>query len=184
MARSLNLGRNWPQECRAFVEHWNTVRGDTLVPPTETFLDSMSGRFASRLYITELMPTASVVRYLGTELAQRWGSDLTGQEILADRPAAVRARLRKIMAAVSGHPCGYFATSLFLSTNDRTHAASLVRLPLAVQPGRPARTVTYSEPEIGFVKDPAPIRRFETLESAWVDIGAGVPSEAPQGIRA
>lgn len=180
----LRVATDWPESCRAFLDHWRAVRGDEIMPTSEHFLDVMPAAFASRIYIADVTALDSVVRYQGGEFEKRWGVDLTGQEMAAHQPQALRAQLHHIMNVVAGYPCGYFSVSRFLSSHQRLLEVWMVRLPLAVQPGRPYRVVNFAAQHEVLGDAECAAHGFETLSSTWFDIGAGVPGPPPERLRA
>ena len=178
------VATSWPESCRAFFDHWRAERGDEIMPTSEHFLDVMPATFVSRIYIAEVTALDTVVRYQGSEFEKRWGVDLTGQEMAAHQPQSLRAQLHQIMNVVAGFPCGYFSNSRFLTSRQRLLEVWMVRLPLAVQPGRPYRVVNYAAQHEVLGEAEVALHEFETLASTWFDIGAGVPGQPPGRLRA
>jgi hypothetical protein len=177
-SRSNTSGDDWPELCRAFYAHWDTLRGDAVMPTTERFLDNMRAGFVSTLYIADVTSLGSIVRFQGSELERRWGADLTGQEMAAHRPPVLRQQLHNVMNTVAAFPCGYFSISGFLSSLNRPMVVHTLRLPLAVQPGRPYRTVNFTT-QYDSLGEQEFAATFETRHSAWFDIGAGTPGQPP-----
>jgi hypothetical protein len=143
----------------------------------------MDAAFVSNLYIADVTSLGSIVRYQGSDLERRWGVDLTGQEMAAHRPPAIRQQLHNVMNIVAGFPCGYFSASRFLSSLQRQVDVYIVRLPLSAQPGRPYRTVNFTAQDDGLSDREYAAFGFETVHSAWFDIGAGIPAAPPEKMQ-
>lgn len=60
----------------------------------------------------------------------------------------------------------------------------MVRLPLAVQPGRPYRVVNHAAQYEVLGEAEVASHDFETLSSFWFDVGAGVPGQLLDRLRA
>jgi hypothetical protein len=174
---------DWPDQMHAFYEHWRALRGAALMPGSETFLDVMPATFVGALYISDIMPVVTIVRFQGAGLEKRWGVNYTGGEMSAGQPAALRQRLHRIDKAVANHPCGYFAHTRYVTTDQRPVEVRIIRLPLAVQPGRPPRTVNFTVQDEVLGDKEFASGTLQTLRNAWIDIGAGVPDAAPEMLR-
>jgi hypothetical protein len=174
---------DWPDQGRAFYEHWRALRGAALMPSSETFLDAMPAAFVSALYISDIGLSATIVRFQGAGLEKRWGVNFTGREMAADQSAALRGRLHRVDSLIATHPCGYFSGTRYVTTDERPVDVWIIRLPLAVQPGRPPRTVNFTvQDEVLGDKEYAS-GSLQTLHNAWLDIGAGVPGTEPEKLR-
>jgi hypothetical protein len=174
---------DWPDHMRAFYEHWRALCGAALMPSSETFLDTMPAEFVGALYITDITPAATIVRFQGAALEKRWGVNFTGLEMGAGQPIELRARLHRVDSAVANHPCGYFALTRYVTTDQRPAEVCIIRLPLAVQPGRPLRTVNFTVQDDVLGDKEYASGSLQTLRNAWIDIGAGVPAMAPEGLH-
>jgi hypothetical protein len=183
MSSSSSPTADWPVQGRAFYEHWRALRGAALMPSSETFLDAMPAAFVSALYISDITPSATIVRFQGGGLEKRWGMDFTGGEMAADQPAALRAQLHWNDSRVATHPCGYFARTRYVTTDERPVEVWIIRLPLAVQPGRPPRTVNFTVQDEVLGDKEFASGSLQTLHNAWLDIGAGVPATGPEKLR-
>lgn len=174
----------WPGPCRGFWRSWAALSADGAIPSSERFLDAMPARFLSNTYIVELTAEMMRVRFQGTGLVDRWRIDFTGGEMLAHQSQKMRDSMRRVMSTMGAHPCGYYALSRYLSSLERPLESHVVRLPLAVQAGRPPRTATFSLQTEPLDLQESVILAFETVENAWLDIGHGVPARPPGPIKA
>jgi hypothetical protein len=168
---------------RAFYEHWCKLSGTAPMPSSETFLDAMPAAFVSALYISDVMPAKTIVRFQGVGLEKRWGRNFTGREMADGQAAGLRQRLHRIDKLVTGHPCGYFSWTRYITTDQRPVEVYIIRLPLAVQAGRPPRTVNFTVQDEVLGDKEFASDTLQTLRNAWVDIGAGVPETALETVR-
>ncbi|MBY0509910.1 MAG: PAS domain-containing protein, partial [Rhodospirillaceae bacterium] len=136
----------WSDDCRAFIAHWAQLRGDAILPTTETFFDHATGQFAPYLYVVELTDDVALVRFQGTVLDERWAAQLTGKDLHEGMPATLRRRSLSNMRRIVSQPCGYIARNAYATSLGRTVTADLVQLPLAARDGRPpARGVSVAD---------------------------------------
>ncbi len=174
---------NWPDPVRAFYDHWCALRGAALMPRSETFLDTMPAAYVGTLYIADITPSATIVRFQGLEVEKRWGVNYIGREMGAGQPASLRESLHRVDSAVATHPCGYFALTRYVTTDQRPVEVCIIRLPLAVQPGRPPRTVNFTVQDDVLGDKEYASGTLQTLRNAWIDIGPGVPDATPEMLR-
>ncbi len=174
---------DWPEQMHAFYAHWRALRATALMPRSETFLDAMPAAFVGALYISDITPGVTIVRFQGAALEKRWGVNYTGREMSAGQPAPLRASLHRVDSAVANHPCGYFARTRYVTTDQRPVDVCIMRLPLAVQPGRSPRTVNFTVQDEVLGDKEFASGTLQTLRNAWIDLGAGVPEGAPEMLR-
>jgi hypothetical protein len=172
------LGDLWSDDCRAFITHWAQLRGNALIPATETFFDNPEARFAPCLYVVDLTGDTALVRLQGTALDERWTARLTGKDLHDGMSATVRRRSLSNMRQIVAQPCGYLARNVYRTSTDRDVIADLVQLPLAVQAGRPPRVVCLSLMQRDDDMEET-VADFHTEALAWIDLGAGVPRDPP-----
>jgi len=172
------LGAVWSDDCRAFITHWAQLRGDAVLPTTETFFDHPTGRFAPYLYVVELLDDTALVRLQGTVLDERWTVRLTGKDLHEGMPATLRRRSLSNMRRIVSQPCGYLARNIYATSMDRNVMADLVQLPLAVREGRPPRVVCLSLMQRDDDMEET-VSGFRTEALEWIDLGAGAPADPP-----
>ncbi|MDX2223373.1 MAG: PAS domain-containing protein [Rhodospirillaceae bacterium] len=165
--------------CVEFLDHWRRLPRHGLAPHTRTFLDHAPFVMMPYVFIHELTPGGLLTRYMGTGLVQRWQHDLTDTNFGAHLDQAARDGLMRTSRAVADRPCGLWQLGQFTTIAGRTMSFEALLLPLAVDPDKPARVVTFSQ-LIGDVPDNEPVSRFASAgQRHWLDIGAGVPDRSP-----
>lgn len=173
------LGSSWSSDIRSFFNHWAELRGDALIPASEKFLDSPSPTYMSTSYICDMTDEGAIVRFHGTELAERWGRDFTDHEIHEGRKPEFKERSLINMRQVVRRPCGYVVRLAFSTSSGRMLQSELIQLPLSVKPGRPPRLVCYAIKDAGYRSDEFIQLYIKTHEVDWIDLGAGVPDLPP-----
>lgn len=168
------------EPCRRFCDHWESLKGDGGVPHTSEFLNQHDPQLISSVYILEITDGGPLIRFMGTELVDLIGKDLTntifGDRLSPDLLAGVTANCE----AVVSHPCGLNEITEFASAVGRPLKLETVMLPLEVDAGRPPRLCSFSHLIEAPAEDDRSDLRFQANRRyAWFDIGAGVPSELP-----
>jgi hypothetical protein len=164
--------------CRAFLEHWQSLRVDGAIPRLQDFLSKPHPQLQPNVAIKDLVPPKLLrVRLFGTRLVDVVGVDLTGMNILdfAGNPAMAEA-LWWYHHTVAVHPVGLATVKLAATASGRSISFEDVELPLSPFPGGPPCVACC----LGFVevldfKDPM-FRFDDHLSARWIDIGCGVPA--------
>lgn len=131
------------------------------------------------VFIHEVAEGGLIVRFMGTQLVERWRRDDTGKVFGAHLDQEARERTLIIARAVTGHPCGVLQHSAMVTSTGREAAFEAILLPLAVEPHRPARMIVYSSVIDALGREEHGQRYSAVGERRWLDIGAGVPTQAP-----
>ncbi len=173
------LPAHWAEKCHAFYRFWSALRGDAMAAPFEAFADAAAPEFLPSTYIVEVTDTAAIVRFQGTELVDRWRKDITGRDVNGFFPPPVKARALANLRNVATLPCGLLARHLAATSAERTIMSDVILLPLAVPLERLPRLVCYSVQDRTRAHDEGLVKSYKTLNSAWIDIGAGVPAAPP-----
>jgi hypothetical protein len=171
----------WSEVCWAFLEFWKSLRAGALMPATEAFLDAVPPHFMRNIYIIDVLPDESRVRFQSTEIIARWGFDATGGDVVQGRSAKLKAQVIALLAAMTAHRCGYYTRTNYMTARERPINTHLLRLPLAVKAGRPPRVVNFTESQFPTDGEDG-WTALEVLEHGWLDLGAGVPARAPVGL--
>jgi hypothetical protein len=169
------------RQCQGFFDHWRDLprRPGMLVPHIDDFLDAAPAALMPSVFIQEVLDDGIVVRFMGTELVERWRHDLTGKVFAGNLDAATRARLLLVAATVCRHPCGLVQLGSFALTSGRPVTFEAVLLPLAVDSDRPPRMAVYSR-ILGMLERNEHGSHFAAAGTrAWLDIGAGLPPTPP-----
>jgi hypothetical protein len=161
------------------LEHWKSLRRDTLVPTVEDFLDRPLVSHAPLVFMAEVVGDTFVPRLQGTGIVARWDRDLTARKMHDERDKGYLKELLDNYRAVMAHPCGCYLLNEYGTANGGISRVRVIYLPLASKPGRLPRVVGYSC-EIDARLDDEPFsNRQGTMEAMWIDIGAGLPAYAP-----
>lgn len=178
------LKQSWSPDVLAFYDHWRSLRGEDLMPTSETYLDKSSPDFMGTSYICDLTTEGAIVRFHGVELIERWGADYTGQDLNQGRREPIVERAVSNMTKVVSQPCGWLIKLSFSTSKSRLLHSELIQLPLKVQEGRPPRLISYSQKDVGAEWEETAVRYMETHGMHWVDVGAGVPADPPFDLMA
>ena len=124
------IGPDAPQQMRAFVRHWDGLRGSNLLPAYRA-VDPLDIPWAlSRIYIVEARDGDFVYRLAGEDIADRYNQSLKGKRIsdLFSDPSA--AGIRKRWQRVIEAPSGYYSYTQHMSIHQSVVTARRVLLPL------------------------------------------------------
>jgi hypothetical protein len=162
------------------LAYWHRQRHGAAMPTTEDFFDHVPPRIAPSLILFEHQAHALIVRYLGTQLVERWQKDLTGQNWLGFNPHLNAANLVANFMTIIRHPCGGCAESSFVTSTGRELRIETFSLPLAVRAGRPPRVISgsFALAAMGFDERARGWMAPRTLH--WIDLGFGLPATAPK----
>ncbi len=168
------------EKATAFVGHWLSLRIGEDIPTSEDFLDNVdpvSQPFVSFNDVTT--DNHNTVVLFGTGLVDLWKVDLTGKEVREFIDEDQANRLTTDMLKCAFKPCGIWEVSTLRTTSGRVVGWEMVTLPINLgEPNRfrIARYHNMLEPtEKGErIQD---ILHFQRKE--WVDVGAGLPADAP-----
>ncbi|HEY9566612.1 MAG TPA: PAS domain-containing protein [Thalassobaculum sp.] len=167
--------------CRSLYEYWLGLpkpRGSLL--PLKSALDPTAiPRLLSRVVLHDLRhPGRSILRLVGTGMAEQYGFDPTGRDYLdlvaPERRDSALDQLRKIAA----HPCGMRVLIEGLHDAGRSILDEAAGFPFEADDGSGRFLLFVDEPlEQRGVHDPRrkPLTSLRVLEREFIDIGAGVP---------
>jgi hypothetical protein len=167
-------------EAKQFFAAWQALRSGDALPHYRAVFQHLPTDMLPRILIIEQMsPQAYVVRFMGTQTAETWNQDLTGQDAFAAVSPKVAAAGRRNLAQVLSKPCGIVTIGLFTMKNREALAMENVILPAGNDPGRPARVLGFGQD----LKPPFPIDddRPDMARRRWIDLGFGVPTAKPAG---
>ena len=173
-----NLDRPASAPCAAFLDHWLAIRDGRLVPTVTRFCESAAATFAPASTIVELQDNMAPVRYQGAALIERWGADITGQDLYRTFPYYSRVRALANVTKVATLPCGYFGINRLTLPKKGEVTSSFIQLPLLSADGAAIYVVHFSAAEPGAGAAGA-ARYYQTRGTGWIDIGAGVPARRP-----
>ncbi len=136
-------------------------------------------QFMPSVFIHEIVNDRLLVRFMGTELVDRWRHDATGQEFGARLPPEERARLAKVSSILTSHPCGLLQRGVLGTSTGRDAAFEGILLPLAVNHDAPPRIVVFSTILDSLGREEHGSALASAGQRWWIDIGAGVPALPP-----
>ncbi|MDX2142852.1 MAG: PAS domain-containing protein [Rhodospirillaceae bacterium] len=162
------------------LAYWHRQQHGAPLPTTEDFFDHVPPRLAPLLILFEHHDGALIVRYLGTQLVERWHEDLTGKNWLGFNRHLNAKNLLANFMTITQHPCGGCAQSSFITTTGRELNIETFSLPLAVRAGRPARIISgsFALETMGFAEEARGWMAPRALQ--WINLGFGVPAFAPK----
>lgn len=156
------------------------MRGDTLVPSTERFLDHPNTALQSKVFIFELSSEKETTfRLMATELVDIWGGDFTGRTVEQVFSPEIAQKYLANPRTCGSDQCGVWEKGVFGNIDGREATLELLYLPLAVAPGKAPRLAGLLAKHASSIK---PARRrgiIEITNRQWIDIGAGIPSNEP-----
>jgi hypothetical protein len=85
----------------------------------------------------------------------------------------------QLLQTLVRHPCGYRNVSEYLTTEERLLTAEDVILPLRPAPGQMPQIVAQSVDLDPRRAKELLVRARTTVRGEWIDLGFGVPREAP-----
>ena len=173
-----NLDRPGAAPCAAFLDHWLAFRRERLLPTITRFCESTAATFATASTIVELHDHAAPVRFQGATLVERWGADITGQDLYRTFPYYSRVRALANIAKVATRPCGYFGVNRLVLPGKGEVISHFIQLPLLSDDGTTTYVVHFSvvEPGTGVTNSS---HYYQTRSTGWIDLGAGVPARRP-----
>jgi len=149
------------------------------MPHTRTFCDDAPFEFMANACIFEILPAGILTRFMGTGLVNLWQKDFTGTYLREHLEPKSSQQILDSIDTVCRHPAGLHLVGRTETSHARQIDCEAICLPLAVQGDKPPRCVRFSQPldELKWNE------RKMTLDWAalphWLDIGAGVPGNAP-----
>lgn len=163
-----------------FVEHWQSIRGDGNIPTSTDFLDNVEPSTQPFVSLNDVTTKShNRVILFGTGLVDLWKVDLTGKEVQEFIDEDQANRLTTDMLKCAETPCGIWEVSTLRTTTGRTIGWEMVTLPLDL--GEPDR---YRIARYHHILEPTKkdeliqdILHFQQKE--WIDVGAGLPADAP-----
>ncbi len=163
---------------QGFYDHWRALarREGLVAPHTDDFLDQAPARFMANVFIQEIVDDTLLVRFMGTELVERWRHDDTGKEFAARLPPEAKSRVVSVARTVALHPCGVLQRGVLGTSAGREAAFEGILLPLAVDPGALPRLVVFSTLLDSLERQEHGNQLASAGERCWIDVGAGIPT--------
>ncbi|MDX2141760.1 MAG: PAS domain-containing protein [Rhodospirillaceae bacterium] len=167
--------------CRAFFDHWRHLpRGPGgFAPLASAYLDHAPPALMPSTFIHEIVDDGLLIRFMGTQLVERWQRDDTGKVFGGHLDQEARARLVTVAKTIVEHPCGMLQHGIVTTTAARRVMFEAVLLPLRADADHPPRVVIYSAFLDRLARKEHGGKFAAAGERCWLDIGAGVPSIPP-----
>ncbi|MEQ9448439.1 MAG: PAS domain-containing protein [Rhodospirillaceae bacterium] len=168
------------EDARAFFAAWQEIAPKDKIPHYRDIFDRLPSAFFPELTIMEVRDDGQfTLRFMGTHLVDTWGQDLTDTDTFSILSPAVARSFRQNAEQILNHPCGM--RSMTVTVNAQGHQSDVERvlLPVGNDPDRPPRIVCFNShlPLSDFTSPDGKI--LESRDHSWLDIGFGVPAEAP-----
>jgi len=165
---------------QAFLTYWQSLRQlDELLVASEDFLDNPHRQFSPNVIILDVYDDDVIVRLVATAIVERWGVDLTGKSMFSARLPMKRNDTLFNYHSLIDHPCGLLSVNNTKTSVGRAVVSETLSVPLSVTAGRPKRLVTYSRLMTPMDEGEKSKEVADYAHQTWVDIGAGVPDDAP-----
>lgn len=167
-------------QCSKFFEHWTSLRVESAqVLWQSVFLDNPHPGFAPHLHIAEFPNGRIIFRLIGTKLAERWGRDKTGEVVGEGQPPKMQQSLCRFSWSAISRPCGFRMNMKFAATTGAQFSVEAIVLPLSIDGGKPNRLVSFSEVVEKLQYGDVSQIYLGIPDVEWIDVGAGVPDQAP-----
>lgn len=136
----------------------------------------------SSVFIHEVFDAGLLVRFMGTELVQRWRHDNTGKFFGANLDQLRRDRLIFIGHSIVNQPCGVLQQGVLATSAGREAAFEAILLPLSADTPYPQRIAVFSTVLDTLEREEHSSRFVGVGLRDWIDLGAGVPGAMPPPI--
>lgn len=167
-------------EAAAFFAAWQGLRTDAAFPHYRDAFQRLPSHMIPRLMVLEEGPDGQyVVRFLGTECAQAFGQDITGQDSLRFLAPKVALAARHNMKTMIDHPCGMHHVAHYATNLGPEMKLENVTLPIANDDGLPKRMINFLQ-QTGAKFGKALGEVMTVSERTWIDAGFGVPAKSPK----
>lgn len=172
---SINVGTG-ADRFKTFIKHWHLLKGDALAPKLSDFLSRPIPILQPNVTILDLVsPEMLKFRLIGTSIAETFGMDATGQNILDFMPSEDGKTMSDIAYQIVAYSCGVEIVADVVTNTGRSMTSGSAGFPLRRKEGEADCVVWlnwlgeanyYGEPLVS-------MSGFKRV--AWIDAGAGVP---------
>lgn len=163
--------------CQAFLDHWTALRQGDEIPSLQDFLEHPNPDLQSNVMIIDFVSREDIpIRLFGTALVDMVRSDHTNKNCASVfAPPGASELLTQMAEILVNHPCG--TTNINLAVTANGHAAELdsITLPLTPKAGSPPCLVGFFECITELLPDDFIYQIVGYGETAWIDIGSGIP---------
>ncbi len=160
------------------LAQWSSIPRDGLVPRLSDYLDRADIAIQPWTLIVDMNEKTMPVRLCGTGMVELLGCDFTGRNYLQ----AVKPEIRQYVIARDRlcvtHPCGLKLTLTASTAGGRMFDDQVLVLPLKRAGGHHS-LLRHSAVHPSQDYRDVPISILSYQASTWIDLGDGVPGEAP-----
>ena len=168
---------------QAFYEYWWAQRAGAAAPPRAAIDPAaMLPDLLPQIHMLDRQPAGGFVwRLMGTGLTALYGRDLTGAPFDLVGPPYHDPRYLDAYGAVTTHPCAAVIRASASTISGRSADLEQTILPLLDGEGQPSKIIAYTailDLERRDLMDFGSLTTLAIAHVDFVDIGAGIPSEA------
>jgi hypothetical protein len=166
----------------ALYDYWQSVRSGTNIPTSAEFDLLDIAVWLPDITILDVVDLDVVtVRFAGTGLVERLGTDPTGINLLSMQAKASFEKATRAYNAMANLPCGGMSRFVSAYSSGREAVARSLYLPIGTPAGEPPRLISMSTREEGGGVYAEPVERTITgtkiLSLDWFDLGFGIPAD-------
>jgi hypothetical protein len=161
-----------------FLTHWNSIPRDGLVPHLSDYLDRLNVKIQPWTIIADMTADKMPIRLFGTGIAEVMGRDFTGVDYLLAIEEKSRRHVLERDRQCTTQPCGLRLDLTATTLSARSFDYKVMVLPVRrAGNGLSLILITSMEQARDWRELPAAVMTCEQV--TWIDIGAGVPAQAP-----
>ena len=171
---------------RSLCDYWQKIKGADLVPSRSALRPADLVHLLPNLLIFEYRDSGKLVcRLAGTRLAEKWGIELTGTNLLDYYDKNNRAHAELVFNELRRQPCGLCVRQKLLSRHNSPFVVELIFLPLRGHEGEISQLIAiaivleHQEKRAGGSE----ARLSKPFTFDFFDIGAGVPAGHSEDAR-
>jgi hypothetical protein len=161
-----------------FMSHWTSIPRVGLVPHLSDYLDRPNVNLQPWTIIADMAADKMPIRLFGTGIAEVMGRDFTGLDYLLAIEEKSRRHVLERDRQCTTQPCGLSLELTATTANGRSFDYNVMALPVR-RAGNALSLIhiTSMEHARDWRELPAAVMTCEKV--TWIDIGAGVPTQAP-----
>lgn len=174
------MSRVITERCQIFLAHWESLRGGEMVPSLKDYLANPNPALQPNVMILDVISRSEIpIRLFGTALVDLSRADQTHRDFMhAFSTPGMTDRFAEVALMLVSRPCGLTTIKAAITANGKEIELDMITLPLRSDDGAPPCLIAYVTCISDLDPDDFLYQVGEYRESAWVDIGAGVPDVA------
>ncbi|MEQ8736533.1 MAG: PAS domain-containing protein [Rhodospirillaceae bacterium] len=161
---------------KTFEDHWRLMQVDKGVPRLSTFLNRPISSLQPHVNIVDAISPSDIrSRLIGTALAENFGTDPTGENILDFMSASDGQILSDLVFKMIAQPCGVEMKGQVVSASGALMRSRSLGFPLRRNTPDAQCIVWLNQIDkaYGYGEETAQIGGLELVR--WIDVGSGVP---------